>query len=183
MLRLLLFVLPLSLDTFAVAAALGALGLPKSERLRVSLVMSSFEMAMPLAGLLLGRGLGAAVGSVADYVAVAVLGATGLYMLLADEEREERRVARLSSGRGLALVALGVSISLDELAIGFSIGLLHLPVVLAVLLIGTQAFVAAQIGLRVGSRISETGREAAERVAAVTLLGLVVFLLVENLTR
>jgi manganese efflux pump family protein len=178
-----LFLLPLSLDTFAVAAALGALGLPKRERLRVSLLMSSFEMAMPLVGLLLGRGLGAAVGSVADFIAVAVLGATGLYMLLAGEEREERRIAQLSSGRGLALVALAVSVSLDELAIGFSIGLLHLPVAVAVLLIGVQAFLAAQIGLRVGSRISAAGREAAERLAAAALLGLALFLLVDKLTR
>ena len=69
MLKLILFVVPLGFDTFAVAAAVGVRGLPARERLKASLVMSAFEMAMPVVGLLLGRGLGAAIGGVADYVA------------------------------------------------------------------------------------------------------------------
>jgi putative Mn2+ efflux pump MntP len=52
MLRLILFVLPLGLDTFAVSAALGASGAQKRERLRISLLLSGFEMAMPIVGLL-----------------------------------------------------------------------------------------------------------------------------------
>jgi len=65
-LKLILFVLPLGADTFAVAAALGMGGLPPKQRLRVSVVMSSFEMLMPVVGLLLGRALGQLVGSAAD---------------------------------------------------------------------------------------------------------------------
>ena len=52
-----------------------------------------------------------------------------------------------------------------------------------ILLIGAQAFIAAQLGLRLGSRIGESGRETAERIAAIALLGLAAFLLVETLTR
>jgi putative Mn2+ efflux pump MntP len=58
-------------DTFAVSAALGMRGLPPRQRLRVSRLMSSFEMAMPVVGLLRGRALGRLLGSAADYVAVA----------------------------------------------------------------------------------------------------------------
>jgi putative Mn2+ efflux pump MntP len=126
-LKLLLFVLPLGLDTFAVSAALGLRGLPAKRRLRVSLLMSSFEMAMPVVGLLLGRGLGQAVGSLADYLAVAVLALVAAWMLFFEgEEGEEEKLERLASGSGLAMIALGLSISLDELAMGFTIGLLHL---------------------------------------------------------
>ena len=125
MLRLLLFIVPLGLDTFAVAAALGIAGLPARARLRVSLVMSAFEMAMPIVGLLLGRALGHVVGSNADYLAIAVLALLGVWMLFHDED-ESDNVARLADGHGLVWIALGLSISLDELAIGFTIGLLHL---------------------------------------------------------
>jgi putative Mn2+ efflux pump MntP len=38
-------------------------------------------------------------------------------MLLSSDEDEEK-ASRLAAGRGLALVALGIGISLDELAIG-----------------------------------------------------------------
>ena len=173
--------MPLGLDTFAVAAALGVRGLPPRARLRVSLLMSSFEMAMPVVGLLAGRALGSLVGGAADYVAIAVLGLLGIWMLRSEEDTEGERVSELVSGRGLALLALGLSISLDEFAIGFTIGLLHLSLWLAVVLIGAQAFLFAQIGMRVGSRLNETLRERAEQLAGVALLGLAVLLAIERL--
>jgi putative Mn2+ efflux pump MntP len=158
-------------------------GLAPEARLRISLVLSGFEAAMPLIGLLLGRALDTAVGSVADYLAIAVLAGVGAWMLLAGEESEERRIAELAGSRGLALVALGVSVSLDELAMGFSVGLLHLSIALAVVLIGAQAFVVAQIGMRVGARGHERLREGAERAAGVALIALALLLLVEKLVQ
>jgi len=180
-LKLILFVLPLGLDTFAVAAALGMRGLPPRARLRVSLLMSSFEMAMPVIGLLVGHALGKLVGHSADYVAIGVLALLGIWMLLHEDEGENERVGQLASGRGLVLLALGLSISLDELAIGFTIGLLHLSLWLAVVLIGAQAFVFAQVGLRLGERLNETLHERAEQLAGLALLGLAVLLGVEKL--
>jgi manganese efflux pump family protein len=156
-------------------------GLPKRERLRVSLVMSSFEMAMPVVGLLLGHALGHLVGGAAEYVAIAVLALLGAWMLLHEEDDEGEKVGQLAGGRGLALLALGISISLDEPAIGFTIGLLHLSLWLAVVLIGAQAFLFAQLGLRVGARLNETLRERAEQLAGLVLLALAVFLGVEKL--
>jgi putative Mn2+ efflux pump MntP len=178
--KLILFVLPLGLDTFAVSAALGMQLPPKREQLRIGLVMSSFEMVMPLVGLALGRGLGVIVGSAADYIAIAVLASVGVWMLVHEDDDGER-ASQLVVGRGLALVAIGVSISLDELAMGFTIGLLHLSIWLAVFLIGLQAFVVAQLGLRLGTRISENARENTERLAGVALIGLAVLLGVEQL--
>jgi putative Mn2+ efflux pump MntP len=160
MLRLILFVLPLGLDTFAVSAALGASGAQKQDRLRISLLLSGFEMMMPIIGLLLGRGLGSALGNDADYVAIVVLGAVGFWMLVSDEDHETEQVAELSRRHGLALVALGVSVSLDELAMGFTIGLIGLSIWQAVILIGAQAFAVAQLGLRLGAgSASGTERE------------------------
>ena len=101
MLKLVLFVLPLGLDTFAVSAALGASGARKRERLRISLLLSGFEMAMPIVGLLLGRGLGSALGNAAEYVATVVLGAVGFWMLVTEEKGETGQVAELSKRRGL----------------------------------------------------------------------------------
>jgi putative Mn2+ efflux pump MntP len=181
-LKLVLFVLPLGLDTFAVSAALGMRGLPRRERVRVSLVMAGFEMAMPLVGLLLGKALGSLIGDAADYVAIAVLALLGGWMLMHDEADEDGRVGELARGRGLVLLVLGISISLDELAVGFTIGLLQLTLWLAVVLIGAQAFLFSQLGLRVGAQLAEASRERAEQLAGLALLGLAVFLAIEQLT-
>jgi manganese efflux pump family protein len=181
LLRILLFVLPLGLDTFAVAAVLGARGLPRRPRLRVSLLLSGFEMAMPLVGLLLGRALGHVVGAAADYIAIAVLAALGTWMLLHEDEGEEEKVGAFASGHGFVLIALGISVSLDELAIGLTIGLLQLSLWLAIVLIGAQAFLLSQLGLRVGARLNEALRERAEQLAGLALIGLALLVALEKL--
>jgi manganese efflux pump family protein len=179
--KLIALVLPLGLDTFAVAAALGLVGVAPERRLRISVLFTAFEAGMPLIGVALGAPLGRAIGGAADYAAIGVLLAFGLYTLLRSEQAEERRIARLAEARGLSALLLGVSISLDELAIGFTLGLLRLPVVLVIVLIAIQTFIVTQLGLRLGSRLSDRVREGAERLAGVALTGLGLVLLAEQL--
>jgi putative Mn2+ efflux pump MntP len=179
--KIIALVLPLGLDTFAIAAALGATGVPPSERRRVATLFTAFEMGMPLVGLALGAPLGRAVGAAADYLAVAVLIGFGLYTLLRDEEDEQERMQRLRRTRGLGALALGVSISLDELAIGFTFGLLRVPAAIVIVLIGIQTVVVTQLGLRLGTRLSRSFQEGAERIAGVALIVLGTFLLTEQL--
>jgi putative Mn2+ efflux pump MntP len=175
-------VFPLCLDTFAVSAALGVAGLPAKDRLRVSLLLTGFEVAMPVAGLLLGSLAGGLLGGVADYVAIVLLAGLGIWILRpGGEGGEEAKLESLGRATGIAAIGLGLSISLDELALGVSLGLLHLPAVPALVLIGLQALVASQLGLRLGVRIGERGRERSEKAAGVILVLLAAFLLVVHL--
>jgi putative Mn2+ efflux pump MntP len=178
-LALLGFVLPLGLDSFAVAAAVGAAGaLPARVRWRITALFVLFEAGMPLVGLALGAPLAHAVGPAADYIAAAAVVAIGLWMLLHDEDE---KAERLVSARGAALLGLGVSISLDELAIGFGLGLAHLPLAPVIVGIAAQALIAAQLGLWLGARVAERFREAAERLAGVVLVVMGIVLAVEQL--
>jgi manganese efflux pump family protein len=180
--KLVALIVPLGLDTFAVAAALAIAGLPKRERLRVSVLFTAFEAGMPVVGLLVGAAVGRAIGQVAEYAAIAALILLGAYMLWPrDEEGEEERLALLGRTHGVAVLGLGLSISLDELAIGFTLGLLQLPVVLVLVWIAVQAFVVAQVGLRLGAHVGEAVREGAERLAGVVLVALGIVLLIEKL--
>ena len=181
MLKLVALLLPLSLDTFAVAAALGMAGLSTSRRWRVSLLLAGFEAGMPLVGVAIGQAFGRVVGTAGDYVASAALLAIGVFLIFAAEGDEVDAASRLSRAHGIALLALGVSISLDELAIGFSAGLLHLPLAWAIILIGSQALLAAQLGLRFGASLGERVRERAERAAGLTLVALGIIFLAERI--
>jgi putative Mn2+ efflux pump MntP len=179
--KLIALVLPLGLDTLGVALALGVAGLPQQKRLRVSLLFAGFEAAMPLLGVALGAPLGHAIGSAADYIAAALITALGIYMLLAESDEEDRLLSLTRRGLFGAL-ALGVSISLDELAIGFSAGLLRLPIPAMVIAIAAQAFIVTQIGVRIGARVGERMREATEQLAGLALVALGVILLITQLT-
>jgi putative Mn2+ efflux pump MntP len=180
--KLIALVLPLGLDSFAVAAALGMLGTTRSTRARVTVLFTAFEAGMPLIGLAIGAPLGHSLGKSADFIAIGVLLAFGLYTLISSGEQDERTLTRLTQTRGPGAVLLGISISLDELAIGFTLGLLRLPAVLVIALIAVQTVIVTQLGLRFGNRLGERLREGAERLAGLALTGLAVALLVEKLT-
>lgn len=170
--RLLAFVLPLGLDSFAVAAAIGATrpaGL--TARLRISLVFVLFEAGMPIVGLAAGSGLARLAGTAADYIAAAVVIGIGVWMLVGVDES--------AAGR-LAGVALGLSISMDELAIGFSLGLSRLPTAPVIAAIGAQALLASQLGLALGATVGARFRERAEQLAGVILIVLGCYLVAER---
>jgi len=138
---------------------------------------------MPLVGLAIGAAVGVVIGGVADYVAIVALAGLGVYMLRADEEKEEERIERFANSTGVALVAVGLAVSLDELAIGFALGLTHVPVVAAVLLIAGQAFIVSQLGFALGRRVGESVREGAETLAGIALIAIAALLLVSKFVR
>ncbi len=177
--------LPLGLDTFALAAALGMAGLERRDRLRVTLVFTAFEAGMPIAGMLVGRAAGAFLGTWAGYGGIAFLFVAGLLLLRPgqNESEEAGRLRLLAHARGLAILDLGLSISVDELTVGLSAGLLGFSIVLTVLWVAIQAFVAAQVGLRLGGRLGERVRERAEWLAGVALILVAIVLLVLRLAK
>jgi len=182
-LKLIALVLPLGLDTLVVALALGIAGLPRHHRNRIALLFTTFEAGMPLIGVLVGLPLGHAIGNAADYIAAALVSALGIYMLVSDDEDgESDRLLSMTQRGFYGAIALGVSISLDELAIGFSAGLLRLPLLALVLAIAVQTFIVTQFGIRFGGRLGVRWQEASERVAASALIALGAILLTIRLT-
>jgi putative Mn2+ efflux pump MntP len=150
---------------------------------RISLIFVLFEGGMPLIGLGLGTALARGIGQVAYYLAGGAVIAIGAWTLLARDKDEEEKASRLTGSHGLALIALGISISLDELAIGFTIGLARLPVIAVVVAIALQAFLAAQLGLATGARIGERWRERAEQGAGIALILLGAYLITEQMAQ
>ena len=177
--------LPLGLDTFALAAALGVAGLAKQDRLRVSLVFAVFEAGMPIVGILAGRVVGSLIGEWAGWGGIAIVALAGLLLLRPskDEEDEERRLKLLAHARGLAILDLGLSISVDELTVGLSAGLLGLSIAVTVVWVAVQAFLVTQLGLRFGERIGEQLRERSEQAAGVALIAVALILLTLKLMK
>lgn len=171
--------LPLALDTFALAAALGVAGLGGQDRLRVTIVFTGFETVMPIIGILVGRTAGQFLGQWAEYGGIAFLIVAGLLLLRPgkDEDAETRRLNLLAHARGWAVLGLGMSISIDELTIGLSAGLIGLSILATIAWIAVQAVAATQLGLRLGSRLGETARERAEWAAGAMLIVVALVLL------
>src|SRR5579859_5519406 len=82
MVALLLVAASLGLSNFAAAAGIGVSGVDGRTRLRVGIVFGVFETAMPLVGLLLGRGLAGTLGRAAHWIGAGLLIVTGIYALV-----------------------------------------------------------------------------------------------------
>jgi manganese efflux pump family protein len=179
--RLVAFVVPLGIDTFVVAAALGLSKPTPRQRVRIGALFAGFEGGMPVIGLVLGAPLGRVLGAAAEYVAITILIGLGFYMTVHDDD-EHDGVRQLATAHGMRALLLGLSISLDELAVGFTLGLLRVPVVPFLIAVTAQAFVLSQLGLTIGRRLSDRLRETAERLAGIALAGLGAVLLVQRLS-
>src|SRR5258708_3939464 len=136
----LLFVLPLGLDTFALSTIIGVTPLAARTRVRLALPFAAAEGLMPAVGLLLGLPLGNALGAWSGYLAGVLLCGLGVWMWWKEHgerdedddaagKREAAKITRAATAAGWGILGTAVSVSLDELAVGFSFGVLRCPLV------------------------------------------------------
>jgi len=131
---------------------------------------------MPLIGLLIGNSLSGGLGSKADYLAAAILIGFGLYTFFSTKS-EDDTASRIASAQGWKLAILGLTISLDGLAIGFTYGLLHISVIGATLAIAIQTIIATQLGFMIGGRLPQRFRDIGERAMGAVLVAIGAFIL------
>ena len=102
----------------------------------------------------------------AAYLGGLILLAVGFHMVRAARHRknEVQRFA-LDSLRGIILA--GVGISMDEIAIGFPLGALRLPIVAVLGAIAIQTFLVTAGGILVGRKISQRLAMQTSRLAGL----------------
>lgn len=179
LIKLIALTLPLSLDSFLICSAIGATRPSRRSRLKLSFTFALFEGGMPLIGLLAGSLLGRGLGSAAEYLAGGILITFGLYSLIFSK-KEDKNSKSLASASGLTLVGLGLGISLDSLAIGFSYGLLKIPAILATIVIVVQTLLATELGFTIGKRLPEKLRVYGEFLASAVLVVIGGFIIIEK---
>jgi putative Mn2+ efflux pump MntP len=136
----------LSLDNFRVAIAVGVLRFSWGRAVQVAVTFGVWDGLMPLMGLMLGQYFGRAIGLVADYLGAGVLAAYGLFLIArvlrteAPEEVDDR----------WALFGIPLSLSVDNLVAGTSLGLLGFSPLFSAAVFGAITAVLSFVGLRLG---------------------------------
>jgi putative Mn2+ efflux pump MntP len=157
-------------NNFAAALALGALG-QGHHRQRIVLVFTSFEFVIPLIGIWIGERFSRSMATPADWVGPLILALIGLWTVRSgirhssDDERLSRRAA---SWRGLVVMA--ALLSLDNLIIGFSLGLRHFNPLLIASVIAVFSAAFTWFGLGVGSAARRNWERHAKTAAGSLLL-------------
>jgi putative Mn2+ efflux pump MntP len=156
---------------------------------------------MPLVGLLIGYAASLVISTLMHFVGPLLLIAVGLWELVEEaRERLEKRKEQNSQPSQAAAIKvnqaekqfqwshqllLALSVSLDELAIGFSLGSVTggksvSPLTLCIF-IGLQGFLMAVIGISLGRTLRmrlKSVQEWSELLSALLLIGLGIWLLI-----
>jgi manganese efflux pump family protein len=159
-------------NNLAAAMALGALG--QAHRVwRVIAVFGMFEFCVPLLGLILGRQLSETLEAYAGWLGPLLLVGLGAWALRAASKhgRSDHVLAQRASTWG-GLVLLASALSIDNLVVGFSLGLRRLEPLLVATTIAAFSMAFTWLGIRLGSAARRHWERYAEFGAGLLLVGL-----------
>lgn len=179
MLRVLLIAGSVGLDNFAASTAIGISGVDRRLRLRLILIIGLFESAMPLIGLLIGRGLSGALGGADHLIGGGLLiavGAHATWEALSGGEGEGDLA--LAGQRMTRLLLLGLALSIDNLVVGFALGADHGALLLSVVAITVAGVTLSLLGLELGARLGPALEQRGELLGGLILIGVGVAILV-----
>jgi putative Mn2+ efflux pump MntP len=172
--ELLVLGLVLSLDNFRASIALGTLPFSRRRAVQVALTFGLWDGVAPLVGLLIGRYLNEPIGRIADYVGPAVMGVYGLYLLV----RSVRAEAPDELDHPWVLFGIPLSLSVDNLIAGTSLGLLGFSPVLSATIFAAITAVMSFVGLCLGRLVGHFIRIRADLLSGIALVVMAVVLAV-----
>jgi len=156
----------LSLDNFRVSIALGTVPFGLKRAVQVALTFGLWDAIMPLVGLLIGHQIGESVGDVADVVGAAALGGYGLYLVISSLRNPEPD----ELDQPWALFGIPLTLSLDNLLAGASLGVLGLSPWFSAAAFGVMTAVLSLVGLRLGRAAARLIRIRSDLLSGVTLI-------------
>jgi len=194
-----LFVLSVALgtDLFSVAIPIGMNRVRLKFMLRAALVFAVFHIVMILTGYHIGHWLGSVVENVgsssncpallmenwAGILGALVLVGLGVHMIKENLFGGEADLANRSHPlKGVALLILAASVSVDALAAGFSMGMMDVDLVRLSIILGIVIFCIAILGLGLGRRAGKYLGEKSELVGGAVLIALGLHVLWNMLT-
>lgn len=148
----------LAMDAFAVAIATGVTLKQVSIRqaFRLSWHFGLFQALMPVIGWGVGSSIESYVETYSHWVAFILLALVGSNMLreaiLRDDDEEPS--PRKDATKGMTLVVLSVATSIDALAVGLSMSMLHVSIAYPAIIIGIVAGLFTVLGLQLGKRVA-----------------------------
>lgn len=166
---LLLVSVSVGLSNFAGSIGIGLAGIDARTRLRVGIAFGIFEAGMPLLGLVIGHALAGSLGHLGRYIGAAMLVLTGAWTIYQGRGTEKAAKANVAmSTRTLAVTAIALSI--DNLVVGFALGVYHVNLVLAAVVMGIVSVAMSLLGLELGARAGERIEGWAEELGGGVLI-------------
>jgi putative Mn2+ efflux pump MntP len=173
----------LAMDCFAVSLGIGACGPIQNNRskFRLAFHFGIFQAGMTLLGWVLGSVVAQYVSQIDHWIALALLSYVGINMIRSGLNTSEESYPTDPS-RGRFLVMLSVATSIDAMAVGLSMAMLHTPVWVPSLIIGVVSLTLSIVGLMAGARLGEKFGKRMEIAGGVILILIGIRILITHLS-
>lgn len=139
-------------DAFSVSLGLGTKKINFNKITLIALVIGLFHVIMPLVGLIAGDFLTLILKDFGEFAGGIILLYIGYSML--NEYLDNNANNRIDFTRGLGLVIFAVSVSIDALTVGFTLGLAGRASIISAVIFGIVAFAMTTVGLLMGNKIT-----------------------------
>lgn len=183
LLEIILIAIGLSMDAFAVAISLG-LSAKKAglkEMAITGLYFGLFQALMPVAGYFLGMSFAAKIAAFDHWIVFILLGFIGGKMIKDSFAHEEVKMeSNENLFRFFKMFPLAVATSIDALAIGITLALFNVPIIIAAPLIGSITFVIALCAVKIGHVFGIKFKSKAELAGGAVLVLLGIKIVVEH---
>ncbi|MDA8353752.1 MAG: manganese efflux pump [Firmicutes bacterium] len=168
---LLMISVALGMDAFSLGIGVGMKGLGIPNILKISGTIGLFHFLMPLVGISMGQYLGQLVENIAVITGGGLLCALGVNMIWqAFRSGAGDDSFNIATTSGVMLFSL--SVSLDSLSAGFSLGLFEADRILTVLLFGCVGGLMACFGMWLGRHVGGWVGDYGEVVGGMILITL-----------
>lgn len=157
-------------NNLAISLAMGTFT-PKKEHLKIVLVFGVFEFVIPLAGVLIGQQLANFIQQYASIFGSIILTLLGCYIIVkslinnGDISKIKDKILNL---KGLIVLAMGLSI--DNLIVGFGLGLKDVNPILFAAVISLSSMIFSLLGLKLGKYFSNRFRVITEVLSGILLI-------------
>lgn len=172
----------LAMDAFTVSLGIGTGCQANNRRARFRLAFhfGFFQMAMTVLGWLAGSTIANLIQAVDHWIAMGLLAYVGGNMIRSGLKPDlETYITDPSKGR--LLIILSVATSIDAMAVGLSMAMLHTSCLFPALIIGVVTWALSVFGLSAGDKLGQKFGKRMEILGGVILLGIGLRVLVTHL--
>lgn len=181
-LTIIVIAVALAMDTFAISIVAGSASrrLHIKHALRMALSFGLFQAVMPLLGVLAGLKIKNYIEHYDHWIAFAILAAVGCKMIY-----ESFKIKSADDGFDptniYVLLVLSVATSIDAFAVGMTLSLLAVSLVLAVSIIGIVTFLLSCLGTVIGKKFGHFFESKIEAVGGLILIAVGTKILLQHL--
>jgi manganese efflux pump family protein len=171
----------MSADAFAAAISKGvSLRKPKlTEAIRIGFIFGIIETLTPLIGWVIGKVSSNFIETIDHWVAFSILVLIGGKMIYEGFQNAIEECLETHKLYLLILTAIGTSI--DSMAVGVTLALIDVHIVVVSLMIGSATFLMATIGIMAGHYIGIKAGKISEILSGLCLISIGSSILIEHL--